>query len=235
MRRDGQVPQRQEPGSRRARVGGAGQPRRGGQHWLGGAVRLQELVRHQRGSDERRTIMSAIEIVSAFCFWFQKPCWRPRHDFQRYVSVVNASKHRLGCEAPLGTQFRDTGSFQLIVCSTYLCLIIICVTEKLFLQPRKRLVRRNAGPSCRLWIKKICITCSWPGSDYSEGMSPTVFCEWEMYLANYTDPISWRSKKMLSSFSDERFDRLGQGHRYFYLAGSSFHVYFHVYSSGKIV
>ena len=131
MRRDGQVPQWQEPGSRRARVGGAGQPRRGGQHWLGGAVRLQELVRHQRGSDERRTIMSAIEIVSAFCFWFQKPCWRPRHDFQRYVSVVNASKHRLGCEAPLGTQFRDTGSFQLIVCSTYLCLIIIWVTENL--------------------------------------------------------------------------------------------------------
>ena len=68
MRRDGQVPQRQEPGPGSARVSRAGQPGRGGQHCLGGAVRLQELVRHQHGSDERRTTMSAIEIVSAFCF-----------------------------------------------------------------------------------------------------------------------------------------------------------------------
>ena len=127
MRRDGQVPQRQEPGPRRARVGGAGQPGGGGQHRLGGAVRLQELVRHQRGSDERRTIMSAIEIVSAFCFWFQKPCWRPRHDFQRYVSVRNASIQRLGCEAPLCTQFLKLNICETLVAFSWLFAALIYV------------------------------------------------------------------------------------------------------------
>ena len=127
MRRDGQVPQWQEPGPGSALVGGAGQPGRGGQHRLRGAVRLQELVRHQRGSDERRTIMSAIEIVSAFCFWFQKPCWRPRHDFQRYVSVVNASKHRLGCEAPLYTQFLKLNIFETLVAFSWLFAALIYV------------------------------------------------------------------------------------------------------------
>ena len=104
---------------------------------------------------------------------------------------------------------------------------------KAFFLPRKRLVRRNAGPSCRLWIKKICITCFWPGSDYSEGMSPTVFCEWEMYLANYTDPISWRSQKMLSFFWTSILTDWGIDTSI--LLVFLCRVYFHVYSSGEIV
>ena len=71
MRRDGEVPQRQEPRPRRRRLRRAAQPGRGWKHRLGRAVSLKELVGDQ-GSPG-----IVLELVSEICLREGQSCsWK---------------------------------------------------------------------------------------------------------------------------------------------------------------